>query len=290
VLLEQRAALLRPVEDSERRVRDLTALTVEADRTLAELAPLLGLDQQRVSLSFGAREDEFLARTKPAAVAQLGERLAAAWPAGARLKRREALELANAVARSLLQPWLAESERAVDAAYREAVGRFITRARELLARLASAGGGDAAELGPDAEDGEALSSKRGFYFTDLLHRHMPATPWVWIVDALAPRSLERKRAVSAAEAYATDLLRVNAARVRGDLDDRLGESRHRLEVHLRIVLHEGREAAVRALARARAAHTTGQSAVDRELAAIEDRLARLAALLPSDAAGLQAPA
>lgn len=273
VLLEQRAALLRPVEESERRVRELNALAAEADRALAELAPLLGLDQQRVSLSFGCREEEFLARAMPAALYELRERFSASAPLGARLRRREALDLANDVARGLLQPWLAESEQVADGAYREAVGRFVERARELLARLASAGSGDVAELGLDTEDGEALSTRRGFYFTDLLQRHMPATPWVWITDALVSRSLERRRAVAAAEAYAVDLLRVNAARVRGDLDDRLSQSRHRLAVRLRIVLHEGRDAATRALDRARAARAAGQSAVERELAGIDRQLA-----------------
>jgi GTP-binding protein EngB required for normal cell division len=278
VLVEQRAALLRPLEQSERRVRELDSAVAEADRALAELGPLLGLDQRRVSLSFARREEEFLARSVPAGLGELRHRLAGAAPAGARLRRRHALELANEVARGLLQPWLAESERAADTEYRDAVARFVGRARDLLSRLALPAYRDMVEPALDGEQGEMLSGRRGFYFTDLLHRHVPAAPWVWIADALAPRALERRRAVAAAEAYVADLLRVNAARVRGDLDDRLGESRHRLEARLRIVLHEGWEAASGALERARAAHAAGQSAVERELGAIHDRMTRLGAV------------
>ncbi len=281
MLVEHRAALLRPVEESERRVRELSALAVEADRALLELGALLGMDRQRVSLSFGPREEKFLSTAIPTGIREVRERLTAATPPGIRLRRRESLEVANQTARALLQPWLVDSERAADRAYREAIGRFVDLAQGLLERVASATGLHPAELGLDAEDGETFAAKRGFYFTDLLHRHAPATPWVWIVDAIAPRSLERKRALAAAERYVADLLRVNAARVRGDLDDRLRDSRHRLEVQLRIVLHEGRQAAARALDRARSAQASGQAAVEHELDAIDGRLARLQAVQPA---------
>jgi GTP-binding protein EngB required for normal cell division len=281
LLAEQHGALLRPIDESERRMRELNELTGEADRALAELAPLLGLDQQRVSRSFGTREEAFLARAVPTALKELREQIIAKTASGSRLRRRPALELANAVARRLLDPWLLESERSADAAYQEAVAGFAARARALLARLASAGAVQVAEPGLGVDDSAGFSAARGFYFTDLLHRHLPATPWVWLVDALAPRTTERRRAVAAAEAYVVDLLRVNAARVRGDLDDRLGRSRQRLEVQLRIVLHEAREGAARALDRARAARAAGQPAVARELAGIEARLARLSTGYPA---------
>jgi GTP-binding protein EngB required for normal cell division len=281
VLAEQRAALLRPLEESERRVRELSALAMEADRALVELGALLGVDQQRVSLSFAAREEEFLGTAVPVGIGAVRERLTAATPADTRLRRRESLEVANETARALLQPWLVASEHAADRAYREAIGRFVDLARGLLERVASAAGLDSAELGFDAEDGKAFFAKRGFYFTDLLHRHVPATPWRWIVDAMAPRSVERKRALAAAERYVADLLRVNGARVRGDLDDRLRDSRYRLETQLRVVLHEGRQATVRALDRARAVQRAGQSAVEDELRAVDGRLARLHAVAPA---------
>lgn len=276
VLLEQRAALLRPIEESERRVHDLGALAAEADRALIELGALLGVHQQRVSISFAAREDAFLATAVPTGVRIVRERLAAATAPHARLRRRESLDVANGAARELLQPWLLASEREADQACREAIGRFVEGARGLLDRVAAAAGLNPAELVVD--DDEQLTAKRGFFFTDLLQRHSPATPWVWIVDALAPAPLGRKRALAAAERYLGDLLQVNAARVRGDLDDRLCSTRHRLEVRLRLLLHEGRQATIRALERARAAQAAGQSNVNFELAAVSRRLAELEAI------------
>jgi predicted GTPase len=278
VLGQQRTALLRPVEESEDRVRELSALAAEADRVLIELGALLGVEQQRVSLSFGVREEEFLATAVPTGIRAVHERLTAATPPQARLRRRESLEVANETARGLLDPWLLASEREADRAYRDAVGRFANLARGLLDRVAAAAGLTPGELGLEADDGEQFFARRGFHFTDLLHRHQPATPWTWMIDALAPRSLERKRALAAAERYVVDLLRVNAARVRGDLDERLRNSRHRLEVHLRIMLHEGREAAAWALERARIAQAGGQAAVERELHAVDGRMTRLQAL------------
>jgi hypothetical protein len=275
VLLEQQAALVRPIEESERRVRGLTAVAADTDRALVELGPLLGVDQQRVSLGFGYREAEFLAQAGPAGVAALRERLAAAAPTGPGLGRRKALELANGVAREVLRPWLEDSERAADHAYRETVGRFVELANGILRRVGSATEREVAEPGIEVGDADSLARKRGFYFTDLLSRHLPATPWVWIVDACVPRTLRRRRAATAAERYVGDLLRVNAARVRADLDERLRNSRHRLEVLLRTVLHAGRQAAARALDRARAARAAGRTAVEREVAEIDHRLARL---------------
>jgi len=68
------------------------------------------------------------------------------------------------------------------------------------------------------------------------------------------------------------------SRVRGDLDDRLCDSRHRLEFRLRLLIHEGRQATGRALERARAARGAGQSSVKLELAAVNRRLAELEAV------------
>jgi hypothetical protein len=279
VLLEQRAALLRPIEESERRVRELSALSAEADRALIELGALLGMHQQQVSLSFSEREEAFLATAIPTGVRTVRQRLAAAAPPDTRLRRRDSLQVANDAARELLQPWLLASEREADQAYRQAIGRFVDWAGVLLDRVAVAAGLNRAELVVEDDD-EQLTAKRGFFFTDLLQRHMPATPWVWIVDALAPEPLQRKRALAAAERYIGDLLRVNAARVRGDLDDRLYDSRHRLEVRLRLLLHEGRQATIRALERARAAQVAGQSSVNLELAAVNSRLVDLEAACP----------
>jgi GTP-binding protein EngB required for normal cell division len=286
VLAEQRAALLRPVEESERRVQELSALAAEADRVLVELGALLGLDQHRVSLSFGEREEEFLKAAVPTGRSRVRARLTDL-SAGARLKRRDALEVANQTARGLLQPWLVTSEQAAETAYREAIGRFTRLARGLLHRVASVAGLDSATLGLEGDDGEAFSAKRGFYFTDLLQRHAPATPWVWIIDAIVPRSLERKRALAAADRYLVDLLRVNAARVRGDLDERLRDSGYRLETQLRVVIHEGRQAAVQALHRARSARSAGEAAVQQELGTIDSRLNQLDAIQPASISDLR---
>ncbi len=87
VLLEHRAALLRPIEESERRARELGELAGRVERSLVELAPLLSVEQQRLSSGFEVERERFLAETAPAAREELRARLRAG-PDAARARTR----------------------------------------------------------------------------------------------------------------------------------------------------------------------------------------------------------
>ncbi|HYW40454.1 MAG TPA: hypothetical protein VE957_20295 [Terriglobales bacterium] len=74
------------------------------------------------------------------------------------------------------------------------------------------------------------------------------------------------------------LLETNSERVRNDLENRVTESRRRLEAEIRGTLRELSAVAERALARARSAYTGGKAVVElslKRLAAIEAELVRL---------------
>ena len=69
-----------------------------------------------------------------------------------------------------------------------------------------------------------------------------------------------------ARQFLTHLLETNCTRVQSDILNRIQESRSRLEVEIRKLLHEIRRIAEQALARARAARAEGTSAVQAALA------------------------
>ena len=139
-LRERRAALVRPLEESERRVEALRGLGESTGRALRDLGPLLGAEEQRLADRFTRRAGEFLAEARTAALAKVRQ----AWATGRfeGTRREEELEAANEVARSLLQPWLRQSEVEAAAAYQEGVHQFTALANDLVARLIETAGLD----------------------------------------------------------------------------------------------------------------------------------------------------
>jgi hypothetical protein len=75
------------------------------------------------------------------------------------------------------------------------------------------------------------------------------------------------------------LLEVNCSRVQNDILNRVQESRGRLEVEIRKLLHEVSRIAVEALSHAREARAAGAAAVEAAIARL-DRLDRSIADLP----------
>jgi hypothetical protein len=99
----------------------------------------------------------------------------------------------------------------------------------------------------------------------MMREAAPVAPGRWLLDLLSPRVAQRRRVGRDAERYLAQLLDVNAARVEGDLRDRVRESRRELEARVRRVLRSVYEIADRALARARATHAAGIEATSAEL-------------------------
>ena len=68
-----------------------------------------------------------------------------------------------------------------------------------------------------------------------------------------------------AESFLNELLQTNASRVQGDVEQRVVESRLRLELDVRKLLREVSASAERALSNARELMAAGTSAVEHEL-------------------------
>ncbi|HWP37183.1 MAG TPA: dynamin family protein [Gemmatimonadales bacterium] len=274
-LLEERRALLAPLEESDRHLAALTELAEGARHARRTLEPLLAAEEQELARQFERRRVEFLERAVPAAHGELERR----WTP--HLRRAEGLELAHSIARDRLTGWLEESEREAQAAYVRVVSRFAALAREFLERAAAAAElpGTAVQA-DDATWGE-FQEPRGFYFTSLLSYHLSPFPWAGLADALTPNFLAHPRRRKAAHRYLEHLLAVNAIRVESDLRNRVSESRIRVARTLDGLLGMVGGSAVRALERGRAARARGESATREAVARVNALLAQVAALLGS---------
>jgi GTP-binding protein EngB required for normal cell division len=271
-LQEERAALTRPLDDTERRVEALRQVGAGAERALAELGPLLSGEQARLRQRFAEARQRFLDRVLPVAHEELQHRLAALATPRGRLPRAAALEAANVVARTQLDPWLVEAERDAEATYESVMGRFVELGRDLLTRLGHLAGREGMARLLRHEPEEGFRTKRGFYFHHLLHRHGRLAPWRRFLELVLPAPAVQRRTVQAAVRYLDDLLAVNAMRVEGDLNDRVQEGRRQFEAEMARLLRDALAAAEQALVRARQAQAAGEDGVRAALTTVDRRL------------------
>ncbi|MGE5715890.1 MAG: dynamin family protein [Acidobacteriota bacterium] len=267
---EQRNALVRPVEESERRIGSLSASVAEAERSMADLGYLLMAEVDRLTKKFGEDREAFLSSALESAARELIREIASAAPeASLRRLRAPARDAALAVARRHLDAWLASEQPAAEALYHGAAERFLSLGNEFLRRFLEHG-----ELGPETFPAE-LGSEAGFraksrlFYTELLAVARPSL-LSWVLDRLRTRGSLRRAVLRDAGAYLERLLSSNSARIQNDLVERVRESRRRLEFEIRSRLSEAVRSAVSALARAKARHAEGEACVAAELARLDD--------------------
>ncbi|MFI5182678.1 MAG: dynamin family protein [Thermoanaerobaculia bacterium] len=263
---EQRSALLRPFEESERRLGDLEASLADAERAILDLGYLLLGEENRIAARLDADRDVFLARTLPEA----GDELRHALDAHADLPkpRGSAAETARRIALKALASW-AEAERPeAERLYRDGADRFVEMGNAFLARFLGADE-------PGLEDPMAgLARETGFrgrsrfHFTSLLAIAEPA-PLARLLDPFRTRKSVRAAVARDANAYLERLLSSNSARVKNDLIDLVRESRRRLEAEIRERLSAAVRSASAALDRAKARRAEGEASVRTELARLE---------------------
>jgi len=91
----------------------------------------------------------------------------------------------------------------------------------------------------------------------------------------------RSGIVRDAQEFLDQLLEVNSSRVQNDVDERVRESRKKLEAEIKAVLCEASAIADRALKRARAAQAAGVPALEEALTRLDDIERELLALVSS---------
>jgi len=267
VIKEDRDALERPLEESERRIATLRRTLEESEVRARDLGILLTAEQQRLSGVFVERRNAFLKRTQPIARSELTGRLSEIGRShNGPAYRRRVNHTAQQIARAQLTPWFKSEAQFADDGFCKTAKRFVELANEFLRRLAESNLPGLEELPEDLAADQSLSSKSQFRFHVIERVAAPASPLLLISDLVLGGMGIRGQIVHDAQAFLDQLLQVNASRVQSDVDERVRESRKRLEAEVKTLLREASATADRALTRARAAKEAGIPGVQSELA------------------------
>jgi len=275
VVNEERDALTRPFEESEKRIAQLRGVVSQAEQSLNDLGFLFSGEQQRLSKMFGDRRDGFLKSVRATAHEELRSALASLPRTRGPRYRRSAMEAAQNVARRHTVPWLEGEEQNAEKAYCQITKRFTELANDFLERARNLGSADMAYLPKELKSEQDFRVRSEFRFHDYLELVSPASPVRYVADLVLGILWAHRMIGAEAHEFLDRLLETNSERVRNDLENRVTESRHRLEAEIRAMLRELSAVAERALARARAAHAAGKAAVTSSL----QRLARIEAEL-----------
>jgi hypothetical protein len=272
IIGEEREALQRPVEESERRISVMKETIGEAERSMRELGFLWMAEQRHISDVFNERHSQFLRSVLPQANEEFEHALVSVRRRMGPSYRRAIMREAQEIARRHVLPWLVTEQAEGEKEYRRVASRFVLMANEFLTKLAGAGIPELARM-PHALDPETgFRTRSEFLFNDLIEVAQPASPLRWLADfflvLIGARGVIKKQG----REFLDWLLEVNCTRVQSDILNRVQESRNRLEVEIRKLLHEISRIAVGALAHAREAREAGTEAVEAAFARL-DRLA-----------------
>lgn len=267
VISEDRDALLRPIEESERRIELMKQTISEAERSMHELRFLFMAEQHRISDLFGDRHKQFFNSAWMESEAEFNEKLPSVPLGFGPRYRRRAMHLAQEISRGKVMPWLRPEQEEGERQYRAVAFRFVEMGNSFLERLARAGLSELTRM-PHALDPEkGFRVRSRFTFEDFIGTADPPSPLRWIADVILPLVGARRMITSEAREFLRHLLETNSARVQNDVLNRIQESRDRLEVEIRKLLHEISRIAEQALDRARKVKEEGtpavQSAIER---------------------------
>ena len=273
IITEEREALERPIEESERRIAVMKETITEAERSMRELEFLWMAEQRHLSDVFVDRHKEFLRSVWPQASEEF-ERAVRSMPRRMGPSyRRAIMREAQEIAQRHVLPWLRTEQAEGEKEYRRVASRFVQMANDFLKKLAEAGVRELARM-PHALDPETgFRTRSEFLFRDMIDVAQPASPLRWLADLVL--GLVGARGVIDREGreFLGRLLEVNCSRVQNDILNRVQESRGRLEVEIRKLLHEISRIAVEALTHAREARAAGAAAVEAAVARL-DRVER----------------
>ena len=263
VIKEDRDALERPLEESERRIALLRKTLDESEVRMRDLGISLTAEQLRLSGIFLERRNAFLKRTQATASSKLTERLSAMGRShNGPAYRRSVNHTAQEIARAQLTSWFESEAQFADDEFRKTAKRFVELANEFLRRLAESDLPGLEELPEDLGADQSLSGKSQFRFNVIERVAAPASPLLFISDLVLGGVGIRDQIVHDAQAFLDQLLEVNASRVQSDVDERLRESRKQLEIEIRAMLRDASGVVDRALKHARDARAAGTPAVD----------------------------
>jgi predicted GTPase len=279
IINEDRDALQRPIEESERRI-DLMKETIdEAERSMRELDYLFMAELHRISDLFGERHRLFFRSTWTESETEFGEELPGVPLGFGPRYRRRVMHLAQEIARRKVVPWLKPEQEEGERQYRAVATRFVEMGNNFLSRLADAGLNELTRM-PHALDPEkGLRVRSSFIFQKFIGTAEPPSPLRWLADAFLPIVGARKVITNEAREFLRLLLEVNSSRVQYDVLNRIQDSRGRLEAEIRKLLHEISRIAVQALDRARKVKEEGTPAVQSAIEQLNQLERKVSALV-----------
>ncbi len=282
VIQEERDAMQRPLMDSERRIAELRKTLDHAGRAMQDLRYLLSGEQLRLSSIFAGRRTDFLKQAQAGACKELHERL----PLVSRRRngasyRRDVMHLAQEIAHAWLAPWLENEGKFAEEGFRETAERFAGFGNEFLRRLRQSGFTDMVLLPQELSLQQGLWAESQFRFHTIERVAAPASPFLYVADLARGVVGLRGWMAGDAEAFLDLLLEVNSARVQNDVDERVRESRRKLEEEVRSLVDEAVSIAERALARAQVTHAAGAESVAAACARLDVAEGEVRELCPS---------
>jgi GTP-binding protein EngB required for normal cell division len=267
MISEDRDALQRPIEESERRIKLMKETISDAERSMRELNFLFMAEQHRISDLFLDRHKQFFRSASMESEAEFDHALASVPGGFGPHYRRRVMHRAQETARRKVTPWLKPEQEEGERQYRAVALRFVEMGNSFLKKLADAGLGELTRM-PHALDSEkGFRVRSRFTFEDFIGTAQPPSPLRWLADIFLLLLGARKVITNEAREFLRHLLEVNGSRVQNNVLNRIQESRDRLEVEIRKLLHEISRIAEQALDRARKVKEEGapavQSAIER---------------------------
>jgi len=263
---ERVRALTEPISASEERVAKLRETVADAEQSLRDLGALFSSEQMRLSTTLLTRRKNFIRQVLPPARREFDDEseLVRTW-FGPR-RRRELMVLAQSVARRHVMPWLDSEEAHSEELYRGVTQRFVSLTNDLLRRISCEQVDNFSHLPEsiDAEQGFRVRSR--FFFHDMITIAQPPSPFLYVADVIMGAVHMRRWFRKDSLQFLEQLIDTNASRVQGDVEQRVVESRLRLESDVRRVLREVSASAEHALEKAREISAAGTDAIKNDLA------------------------
>ena len=265
ITLEEREALVRPIEESEQRIASMRKTILETEQSLREISYLFMAEKHRLSDLFLEQRKTFLGEIQTSSRSEVMEAfLKQARHYGPRF-RRETMHAAQVIAANRVLPWLSMEQERGEEEYRKVAARFVNIGNDFIQKLAQSKIPELSRM-PNAlhsEKGFRVASR--FRFEELINVAQPASPIRYLADVI----LGMVHAYSVIQKDAFEffeyLLEMNSSRVQADLMDRVEESQNQLEAEIRKLLHEVTRIATSALEHAREAKSRGALAVEAKL-------------------------
>jgi GTP-binding protein EngB required for normal cell division len=262
-------ALREPIAASEERIAKLQKTVNDAEQSLRDLGALFFAEQARLSNAVLARRKEFLRRVLPIAAQELARECCEVTVPYGPARRRTMMAKAQIIARRHVMPWLDMEQTHIEELYAAVTQRFVNQVNLLLRQAAQRQPDQFPCLSHELDAQQGFRIRSRFYFQDMISIAQPASPLVYASDVLLGAIHINYFFRKAANDFLEQLLDTNAARVQGDLEQRVVESRRLLEEQVRQLLRDVSKTAEQALVRARALMETGSVAIQSELARLQ---------------------